>query len=101
MREENASLPPRDYRVSRALRVGVFSFVASSLIVAGFVVTFQWIWNGFLGDWLHNLAPNVIRGGDYEARLEVIALAILFLTGLIAYWLWDASSRLGGRESQR
>lgn len=86
-------MPPRDYRVSRGLRLYLFSFVAAALVVSAFVVSFRWIWDTFVAEQLNR--------GAYEARAEILVPSIVLLTFLIAYWLRESSNRIGSRDDRR
>jgi hypothetical protein len=93
VQDPQSSMPPHDYRVSRGLRLLVFSFVAAALVVSAFVVSFRWIWDSFLAEPLGR--------GAYEARAEILVPSILILTLLIAYWLRESSIRIGARDGRR
>jgi hypothetical protein len=90
-RDPYPSLPPREYTLSRLLRLLVFSFVVSTLFVSAFVVAFRWVWDEFLAG---------VFDRAYQVRIELLLPAILVITVVVALRLWDASKgprlRTGG-----
>lgn len=85
------SFPRKDYRISRALRLLVFSVVTTTLFISLLIVTIQFAWDGVVAPQFHQ-AP-------YTVRVEFVLPTILLVTFVVWKLLWDAAEgRVPGRR---
>ena len=81
------SLPSKDFRITRLMRLAVFALVVAALLVSLGLVVFQFIWNEFfVGNFGFATQP-------YEARIELVLPAILLVGFVIGQALWTPAKR--------
>lgn len=80
---------PRDRRLTRLMRLLLFSFVAATLIVSLLIVLIAFVWDRFV-------AP-ALGQAPYAPRVEFVIPSILLITAILGKIIWDASQ---GRQQK-
>lgn len=92
MQDRYPSLPPRTYGRSRALRIFLFSFVVSALVLSILVVLVGFVWDG----WARKLfEPD---RAEYDVNVYYVVPSIVILSLIVSKYLWDSAE---GRTAPR
>lgn len=88
--------PRRAFRMSRILRVAVFSFIVSTVLVLVLITLVRFLWDA----WLRHLAPKMpfvggyFDGGEYSAHPLLVVPMIVFVSAVMGWGIWGNAEGL-------
>ncbi|MBI2078009.1 MAG: hypothetical protein HYT80_06530 [Euryarchaeota archaeon] len=78
--------PRHDFRMSRVLRILVFSFVVSTVFVGVLIALMRFLWDAYLRH--IPVVQQSLGGGEYNAQPLLVVPMIFIVTGVMAMGLW-------------